>query len=263
MSEWCYWSIGTGDYAYMLKYLVHTFRSVGMKEDFIALSDQPIPGAETKLISHFDLERHPLYKFIYIQHLKRLNYKYFVYVDADTVFVRKPPDLSSLISDTPFHSFFDSECTPSDENRLWMNLPLDIYVQLMREAGVDSQKIYLVNGAFFIVQKEAISKVYRLVKAFWRRGLRRGLYLSDEPPIAYALHLLCPNQEKHLLKQYGDIWASSGGRKPTYTTQLPDGTGWERMDFLHGDSYFVNPAMVHAHKSKEILIKAGKNLVTK
>ena len=66
MKDICYWSIGDGKFAKVLQTLVRSFRSVGMKEDFIAFSDRDIEGAKTVRIQDFSKSCH-LFKFEFLK----------------------------------------------------------------------------------------------------------------------------------------------------------------------------------------------------
>lgn len=110
MKDVCFWSVGNGDFASMVQGLVRSFRRVGMDDDFIAFCDRPIEGAETILIPGVNKKDY-LFKFHYLRMLQSREYKTFVFLDADSLFVRKPPPLLPLMCGSPVHAFFESDCS--------------------------------------------------------------------------------------------------------------------------------------------------------
>jgi hypothetical protein len=258
MEDFCYWSVGDGDYAYMMQALVHSFRSVGMKEEFIAFSDRSIEGATTHLVSPFE-KLGNLFKFKFLKELKDLPFRYFVFLDSDNLFMRKPPDLFPLVADTPLHVFFEGNCShpPTPLRRKnWWGCPLPIYVGLMRDCGVLNEHVYNVNAGFFIIKREAIDTVCTLAYDFWEYGMSHGYAFTEEPPLAYAAQMLCADPAQHLLTRHLDIWASDWAYY--FANRLPKGNPWTLKDWLGFDEYLVNPAIVHLIKSKPLLVQLGK-----
>lgn len=255
MKNICFWSVGDNDFAYMLQNLVDTFRGVGMEEDFIAFSDRQIEGAITEIVPPFKKDL-CFFKFDFLKKLAKTDYQYFVFLDADTVFVRKPRVLLSFMQDTPLHAFLEFDLTYVTRRKTWWGNPLEVYVELMRECGITSEKIYNVNGGFFIIKREAIDIFCGLADDFWQHAVWKGYKLNDEPLIAYAMQMLCQDPTKHLLENNLDIWASDWLGQ--FHDRLPDGKKWVFGDYFHDRKFEVNPAIVHALKSKNALIEAGK-----
>lgn len=256
MKELCFWSVGDNDFAWMLQGLVASFRKAGMQEDFIAFSDRPIAGARTEIVKEFDKKAH-LFKFTFLKKLLKEDYRAFIFLDADTLFVRRPPDLLPLLKDSPVHAFFECDCTiPGILRQSWWGCPLEKYVELMRDSGVTSEKVYNVNAGLFMVEKNAIETVCSLAEDFWNYSLSCGYAFTEEPPLAYALHMLSQNPEFHLIKNHFDIWASDWTAQ--FKDKLPEGKPWMFKDWLQGDEFIINPAIVHALKSKDLLIRNGK-----
>lgn len=257
MSELCFWSVGDGEYAYMLQGLVDSYRMVGMRADFHVFSDKKIRGAETHQAGMFD-KRGCFFKlkFLYEQ-VKSWDYRYYVYVDADTLFVRKPGPVLDLMQGSPLHLFCESDCTQFTAKRKeWWGCPLEEYVRLMRNYGVTSERVYNINGGFFIIKREAVDVVCELVFDFARYATQQGYLLPDEPAWAYAMHMLCEDPEKHLLRNHWDVWGSDW--EGVFTNHLPKGEAWVFKDYMTHKPHTINPAIVHAIKSKDLLIELGR-----
>ncbi|CCB87438.1 putative uncharacterized protein [Parachlamydia acanthamoebae UV-7] len=255
MKKICFWSVGDGEYAIMLQNLVHSFREVGMEEDFIAFSDRPIQGATQTIITPSFDKKFYLFKFSFLKWFINQNYDYVVFLDSDNFFVRHTPNLLELMNDTPIHTFFECDLSYPAERKTWWECPLEKYVSMMHDCGITSEKVYNINGGFFIIKREAIQLVCELAQDFWTYAAEQGFLLTDEPPLAYAAQMLCGDIEKHLLKNHFDIWATDWTAQ--YKDRLPDGHEWIFKDYMRYNTFVINPAIVHALKSKKALISEG------
>lgn len=257
MTKFCFWSIGDKDYAYVLQTLVDSFHHVGMKQNFFALSDRKIEGVQTEIIKVINKKRF-LFKFDFLQsYMKNLDYDFFIFLDADNYFVRKPNiDWESLLEGDPLHVFFESDCTKVVKRKNWWSCPVSEFVNMMRECGVTSEKVYNVNAGFFIIRRTALDLVCELVQDFWQNAARHGYELTEEAPLAYAMHMLCIQPESHLLSKHYDLWCTDWTGH--FAHQLPDGKEWIFPDYMSLEEHLVNPAIVHLVHSKDAMIKDAK-----
>lgn len=255
--EICFWSVGDGECALMLQSLVNSFHEVGMQEDFHVFSDRPIEGATTHLVESFE-KLGFFFKFAFLQsHAAKWNYRYFVYLDSDTLFMRKPKPLASLLKDSPMHFFMETSLSKITAHKEWWNCPIDQYAAMMRDCGVTSPEIYTLNSGFFIIKKEAISIACGLAQDFFDYAHRLGYFFPDEPLWNYAMHMLCTSPEKHLLQGGLDIWCTDW--KGVFANDLPDGKSWLFSDYMTEETCEVNPAIIHALRSKKLLIEKSIN----
>jgi hypothetical protein len=259
MEDLCFWSIGDGPYAAMLQALVNSFHHVGMENDFHVLSDRPIIGAKTHLIQTFDKTRFQYKMDFLMNQIRHLPYRYFVYMDADTYFTRRVFNLLDLVSDTPIHVFLETNLlAPYLKRNWWGQCSVAEYIRLMRDKGITHEKIYNVNGGFFILEKEAIPIVYSLMLDFWDEGLKNNYAFSDEPPLAYAMHKLTKETEKHLLVKHLQTWAVDW--MGVFSNLVPFSTWWNFIDFFTLESTPACPAIIHAIQSKKALQSLGESL---
>ena len=250
--RYCYWSVVDGSYAEMMQSVVDSARHVGVFKDFHVWTDRPINGATCHPAAQFDKTLY-LFKLRFLRdEVSRLDYDYFVWLDADSYFVRDPGDLLRLMQGSPVHSSLESDaCLPENVRPDWWGCSLKNYVTLMRFMGVRSRAIYNVNAGFWIVQREAINRFCELAFEFWDLATKAGCEFTEEPPLAYATHMLCGNPYLHTLRQTADLWASDW--TGCYAGRLPDGKPWQFVDYFSQQTFPVNPAIVHAMRSKEIL----------
>jgi hypothetical protein len=258
--EKCYWSVGVGKHAFMVQTLINSLRAVGVEDDFYALCDRTIEGAINHPIKEFsELDQKIFFfKFTYLKSiLKDLNYRYFIFLDADNYAVGPPKHLLDFMKTSPIHSFLESDCTKLPALRqYWHGTTLPDFVMMMRQCGITSENVYNVNAGLFIVERQAINTVCGLAEDFWQHGVRNGHVFTDEACLAYATQMLCENPQNHLLRNYPDIWCSDWTGH--FAGRIPDDKGWVFTDYMSGEHFRVNPAIIHAIKSKEALIAAGQ-----
>ncbi len=250
--RYCYWSVVDGVYARMMQSVVNSARQAGVFKDFHVWTDRPINGATCHRTVDFDKTSY-LFKLRFLRdEVSRLNYDYFVWLDADTHFVRDPGDLLRLMQGSPVHASLESDaCAPGNVRPDWWGCSLKDYATLMRFMGVRSNAIYNVNAGFWIVHREVITRFCELAFEFWELATKAGFEFTEEPPLAYATHMLCGNPHLHTLRRTADVWASDW--TGNYAGRLPDGKPWQFVDYFSHQPFQVNPAIVHAMRSKEVL----------
>jgi hypothetical protein len=241
----------------MMSTAVASARRVGVLEDFHVWSHENVPGAICHRCGSFD---HSLYLFKFrflLEEVSRLDYDYFVFLDADNFFVRHPGEgtFDNLLRENPWFVQLESDCSSKFVTRGdWWGCPIRWYPLLLRYHGVRSQRIYNCNAGFWIVRKEAIPDFYAKAMAFYQFA-REELHLvnfTEEPPLAYVGHFV-DDPELNNFQSTHWVWASDwtgqfGGR-------LPTGMHWDFEDYMSGQKTRVNPAIVHAMRSKDAMIR--------
>ncbi len=260
--EICYWSVGDGAYAYMLQALVHSYHQVGMKDDFFAISDRQIRGAYTYIIPQYKKDYY-LFKLTFLQSIfAQLDYKYFVFLDSDCYFVRPVTNLLDVLHGDSFHVFLESDAASplaDFQKGHWKHYPLEKYVQLMRDLGVKSPKIYNVNAGFILIEKSHIQELLYYTETFWKYACSKGWKTTEEPPMAFAMHMMTQDPDKHTLRANPNLWASDWTTH--FDNVLPTDRPWIFTDFLTKEPYTVQPAIVHMLTSKQPLIDLGKKIL--
>ena len=249
----CYWSVVDGSYVGMMAGCIRSARGVGVFKDFHVWSPRPVEGATTHYIAKLD-KTLCLFKLLYLRdEVSKLPYEYFIWVDADTWFVRHPGDVLQALRGAPVHISLESDAAADGTVRLdWWDCPLPEYVKLMRRMGVRSKSVFNMNAGFWIVHREVIATFCALCLEFWNAARKVGYIFTEEAPMAYAAHMLCGNPYEHTLKETSDLWASDW--TGAYAGRLPDGQPWSFQDYFNAERFMVNPAIVHAMRSKEALV---------
>jgi hypothetical protein len=251
--RYCYWSVVDGDYSIMMQSVIESARKVGVFKDFHIWTDKPIKGAISHEVKSFKKE-HYLFKLDFLKNeVKKLDYDYYIWLDADSWFVRNPGDPLRVMQGSPVHSSLESDaCHPENVRDEWWDCSLKNYAMLMRFRGVRSKAIYNVNAGFWIVQREVIDTFCNLAMDFWEFAKAAGQTFTEEAPLAYATHMLCGNPYLHTLRATSDLWASDWSGN--YNNVFPDGKPWDFVDYFTHKAYEVNPAIVHAMRCKGALV---------
>lgn len=256
-NSYCYWSVADGLHADMIVSTVDSARKHGVTEDFHIWSDKEIPNAFTYDCAHFD-KSHYLFKYMFLREkVSQLNYDYFVFIDADSVFVRNPGNILDQLKGDPIHVCMESDCTsPLNVRPDWWGCPLEEYVKLMKERGVRTNSVFNTNAGLWIVKKGIINRFCDLSMEFWDHCHKKGYTFTEEAPLAYVGHMLMGDPYKHRLIENKNVWASDW--VGYYSKKLPDGQPFEFTDYMSGRKYEVNPSIVHCMQSKKLLINEGR-----
>jgi len=253
--RYCYWSVVDGNYELMMKTVIRSARAVGVFKDFHVWSENAVEDSTFHPVKNLN-KAHYLFKleFLY-EFVKKLNYDYFVWLDADSFFVRNPGDVLRVLCGAPVHSSLESDaCSPHAVRPDWWGCPLAVYAGLMQTRGVRSNAVFNVNAGFWIVHHDVIETFCDLCFDFWNFARECGHTFTEEAPLAYATHMLCGNPYEHTLRATSDLWASDW--TGCYADRLPDGRPWTFVDYFTEERLSVNPAMVHAMRSKNALLGA-------
>ena len=260
MANFCYWSVADGDHAKMIATTIASARRVGVKEDFHVWSDTDIPGAISHPSGAINKD-HYLFKFKFLlNEVSKLDFEYFVWLDADNFFVRHPGKgtYDHFLRGNKWFVQLESDCTSKFVTRGdWWGCPARWYPLLMRYHGVKSKRIYNCNAGFWIVRKEAISEFYERTLNFFE-FCREELHLvnfTEEPPLAFVGHLVDDPEQNNFSSTY-HIWASDWTGQ--FGDNLPNGREWWFEDYMSGEKKRVNPAIVHCMRSKDALIRGIK-----
>jgi len=254
--NYCWWSVGDGHHGKMLRSTVKSMKEHNIEGDIHLWTDRDdIEGA---VIHHVDTnsfdKKHYLFKVEFLQReVAKLDYDYFIFMDADTYFVRELPyDPLIMMQGSPIHSFLESKTYNPENVRFdWWGCWIPRYEELMRECGVISMNVYNVNAGLWIVQKEAINTICSLMRFFWTYCKDRGHTFTEEAPLAYATHMLCADAEAHQIYNFSDIWASDWTGH--FNNRLPVDEPWNFVDYFTNKPVPVQPAIVHAMRSKGVL----------
>ena len=257
------WSVAWGDYRYMLQALMNSIKDVGVECDLLTFSDAPIANViSCRLDPSIRLDtKQYLWKFHYLNKLKDLNYDAFVFIDSDHIFVRKPPlSFSELLGEDSWHTFLESPLnSPKTKRGDWWNVPNSKMVALWRSFGVKQQIVYNTNAGFFICKKEFIEHICKVADLFYQHQKAHGLYLTEEVTVAVLGHLFSRDYATHFHNRYINYWASEW--TGSLSNQMPDGNPWPFEEYMTQEKSMVNPAIVHAMRSKQALMAKGREIV--
>ena len=249
----------------MMATAIASARRCGVQEDFHVWTNREIPGAICHPCGSFD---HALYLFklkFLAEAVSQLDYEYFVFIDADNYFVRHPGQgvFDKLLRQNNWFVQLESLCNSKQVVRGdWWGCPIKWYPVLLRYHGVKSERIYNCNAGFWIVRKAAIPEFFERAMAFFKfaREELNLLKFTEEPPLAFLGHFV-DNPELNTFTATHEIWASDWTGQ--FRGRLPNGTIWDFEDYMSGQRMKVNPAIVHAMRSKDALMREHREPVPK
>jgi hypothetical protein len=259
----CYWNVSWGRHSLMSQALIFSMRRNGINDDFIAFSDRELVDCTNRKLDHgikLDLSNY-LFKFQYLKLLKDEPYDYFIFIDADSFFV-KPPTMSPLElvkNQSPWHCFLESPINlKSTKRRDWWGVPTTELTKIYRDLGVESTEIRNMNAGFWICKKEFISTAYSLGMSCFYKFKSLGYRITEEIPMAYISNYMSPDNTVHFHEKYFDYWASDWTGK--FTNILPTDTEWEYTSYMTDEKFIIKPSLVHAMRSKRALIEVGHKI---
>jgi len=257
MSKFCYWSVADGAHGQMMTTCIASARNVGVTDDFHIWTDQEIPGAICHPCGNYNKHKY-LFKlrFLYNE-VKKLNYDYFIFIDADNYFVKHPGNgtFDTLLRDNELFVQMENDCTsPNVKRGDWWSMPIKFWVQTNKFKGVTSRKIWNTNAGFWIVKKEYIDEFYEKTMEFWNYCYHElGIEFTEEAPIAFIGNLRQKDNELSSLRNTSQVWASdwTGNFKDKFPSVNET---WDFEDYMSGEKIQVCPAIVHMMKGKDLLI---------
>ncbi|HEV2393602.1 MAG TPA: hypothetical protein VG146_14715 [Verrucomicrobiae bacterium] len=221
---------------------VETARRVGVFKEFHVLADRPVEGCMCYDACQCDKEA-GLFKLHYLKAgMTKLSFDYFIWVDADSLFMRNPSQVLEALGRSPLHVPLEVPLSGIQEDVSWRGVSIFKLRDAFRREGV-ANRAYLSESAFWIIHHDAIDHVYELALGFWHRARGTGLPVDISHSIGYAMQVLCGNPEAHLLSARPDLWASEGVGRPRSSAERAD--TWEWRHPLAQRGIAVRPAIIH------------------
>ena len=235
----------------MMERCVRTARQAGVFKEFHVLTDRRLEGCDCYDCYQFEKER-GLFKLHYLKvGMSRLNFDYFVWLDADTEFVRNPFDLLELLGKSPIHVPLEVNLSALKEDQVWKGVSTHRLRDLMREQGIVNQ-VYLCSSAFWIVHHDAINTVYDLALGFWHKAKDVGVIIDVSAALGYSMQILCASPEVHFIANHPDHWA--GDDEGLFRERLPDRSPWGWRHPMGTETIVVRPSIIHLPHSKGLFI---------
>ena len=244
---YCYWSVATGSYGALMENCVRSARAAGVFKEFHVLTERPLKNCECYDAMECD-KAFGLFKLHYLKlGMDRLSFDYFIWIDADSVFVRNPLDILATAGKSPLHVPLEFNLSTLRKETQWKGVPTTALLDLFHREGVTNQ-VYLGQSAFWIVRHEAIETVYDLAMGFWHKANEAGLLLDVSAALVYAMQMLCGDPEKHRVESAPELWASDDAGH--FDGRFPDGTPWPWRHPLASGSIQIRPAIVHLNSGR-------------
>lgn len=239
---------------------VASARRAGVFKEFHVLTDRPIEGCECYDAQELDKED-GLFKLIYLKAgISKLHFDYFIWIDADSWFVRNPENVLGSLLKSPIHVPLTTNLSALTIDKTWKGLSTRQYSDYMTAAGVYNP-VYLPNTSFWIIKRDAIEKVFLYFGDFRTSAVEKGLKLDATAALGYVMQMFCANPEAHRVSARPDLWASDDlnyfqGQGPEISQP------WPLVDPLTGEQQLVNPAIIHLpHRNEALSVKTSAKSV--
>ena len=252
--RFCYWTVADGNHGLMAKTMVRSARNCGVQEDFHIWTDLPdIEGAITHDCGKFDKKLY-MFKFHFLKNLvSKLNYDYYVFLDADNYFVKNPGDLSYLMTNQKVFVQMENEITSSNVKRGdWWGCPVSKFKDLYAKAGLILDKIYNTNAGFWIVDKNYIDEFYNIAINFFIYAQNQGYKnFTEEVSLAFIGHCM-QYPETRTLDKTSWLWGSDW--TGYWANNLPTYKEWIFEDYMTGEKREIKSCIIHCMRSKKLFI---------
>jgi hypothetical protein len=249
----CYWTVADGDHGLMAKTMVKSARDCGVSQDFhIWTNLSQISGATVHPCGSFDKTLY-MFKFNFLkEYVSKLDYDYYVFLDADNYFVSNPGDLSLLMKNQKVFIQMENEITsPKVKRGDWWGCPVEQYRPLFEETGLITDKIYNTNAGFWIIDRNYIDQFYNMGVNFFFYAKEKGYKdFTEEVSLAFIGHCM-QYAETRTLDKTSWLWASDW--TGYWKEKLPQYEAWDFEDYMTGEKHKVKPCIVHCMRSKDIL----------
>jgi len=259
MKRILYWSVAWGTHTNMLQALVNSMRSNGIEDRFIAFTDKILEHVENKPLDESIPKDQPqFWKFEYLaRHMAREKVDALVFIDADHYYVRKPENHPlEILGNDPWHSFLESPInSPATRRADWWSCPNEKLVSIYRRFGVTQREIRNTNGGYWICKPEFGEHARVVAKEFNQFAAREGYSFPEEVSISVLSHMFSKDYSQRFNEKWMSYWASEWTGQ--FNDRVPDGTPWRHQSYMTNVQTLVNPAIVHAMRSKTALAALG------
>lgn len=248
-AKYCYWSVATGAYGALFEQCVRTARAAGVFREFHVLTDRALAGCDCYDAMQCD-KAHGLFKLHYLKvGMSRLLFDWFIWIDADTVFIRNPLDVLGPLGRSPVHVPLEVNLSGLTEDSNWKGVSLFALRDQFVQQGVMNE-VYLSESAFWIVHRDAIDTLYEVALKFWHKAKENGLLVDVSAALGFAAQILCADPEKHLLGNAPQLWAGDYSGQLSAPGELESTWQWAHpLD--QNNPVQVRPAMVHLCRSRK------------
>jgi hypothetical protein len=231
----------------MMEECVASARAAGVFKEFHVFSDRHIAGCNCYDAMEIVKAGH-LFKLVYLKAgISKLLFDYFVWIDADSWFVRNPRDVLGCLGKSPIHVPLTTNLSAFKRDEVAEGIATQKLVDLMVRGGIFNS-VYLSTSGFWIVHRDVIDRVCELVQHFWGIGAEGGLQLGVGLGLGYAMQMLCGNPEAHLITVRPDLWAS----EDQWNTGSPLSTNatWTSEAPLREEAISFKPSIIHLRRQK-------------
>ncbi|MCS1411999.1 MAG: hypothetical protein M2R45_05202 [Verrucomicrobia subdivision 3 bacterium] len=225
--SYCYWSISTSEYADQMQACVDSARSCGVFKDFHILTNTSLEGCECYDLMDFQAQE-GLFPVFYLKlAMSRLNYDYFIWLDADTRFVSVPENPLGPARHSPLHAPLSHQLPEEPGSAPVSNSRKSPDCERMLRHGLPGP-VYACETAFWIVHHDAVELVYDLTRDYWQKTRGEASAADFAEAFGFAVQILCADPTNHLLTAWPRLWEQAGHKE-----RLGEASGTGNAAILH------------------------------
>lgn len=206
--RYCYWSISTKGYSSEMQNCVDSARQNGVFKDFHILTNSPLESCKCFDLLEFQYQE-SLFPIFYLKlAMSRLNYDYFVWVDADTRFTSSPRNILDPLRYSPIHAPLSEPILATGEASHSVHKLDHSHYERMKQHGLINRPLYC-HTACWMIHHDAITAAYELTQNYWFKHR-----YEPSPPkfceaFGFALQILCGDPRNHLVSTWPHLWNES------------------------------------------------------
>jgi hypothetical protein len=232
----------------MMQNCVKSAREAGVFKEFHVFTDRPVEDMECYDIHDFS-ETQGLFKLLYLKAgMTKLMFEYFVWIDADTVFLRSPHQMLESLGKAPIHIPLEVSFSELNTGDHWNGIDAKECVVEMTRLGVNNP-IYGNRTAFWVVHREAIDTVCELSMSFLDQVRQSKTLCNVSCALGYAMQMLCGNPRRHLSSECANLWTSDDQNRLKYG--VPAAGGWGNGEKLDCMRETIPAAIIHVPHQKQ------------
>lgn len=185
--SFCYWTVATGRHAEMAKALITSARSVGVKEDFHVITDaSEIETSTVHPAGKFEFQQY-MFKIHFLKSIiSKLDYDYYVFLDADNYFVRNTKDLITSCFKNDESVFIHHQDSKKYNSQTYIHK----YQHVFTNNGIEISDINQIDLNFWIIKKDFVGTLCHIASELFDFDKQEKITdHSEYPLLTYVGHL--------------------------------------------------------------------------
>lgn len=149
-----------------------------------------------------------MFKLFYLKAgVSNLHFDSYVWVDADTAFIRNPDQVLATLRRAPIHVPLGIPLAEIPTENSLRGMSPEKYQEIMWKAGVYNE-VYSNRAAFWIVKRSAVDVICELAQRYYAFAKAAGERPHGDGALGFAMQMLCGDPQAHRAILRPDLWWS-------------------------------------------------------